>query len=253
MFYTVYKITNKLNAKFYIGKHKTKNLDDGYMGSGKLIKDAIKKHGIDNFKKEILHVFETEDEMNEAEARLVVLGENSYNLCPGGQGGFGHLNDGSDEHIKRCKQAFSKASSNPRWGVFSFKKDDPRTQQIQKLASEAGNLKRKIEGLTEDHRSKISKYQKQHNSMKNRCWCVPVNSNSFNRDKKVFEKNTIPIGWIPIAEARDLQKRKSSTYGACWIYNPDLKQNKYCRGEIPSGWFKGRKMEYYQETRRSDS
>ena len=28
MSYTIYKITNKINSKIYIGSHKTKNLDD---------------------------------------------------------------------------------------------------------------------------------------------------------------------------------------------------------------------------------
>lgn len=92
MHYTIYKITCKLNSKFYIGKHQTMNLQDGYMGSGKLIKRAIKKYGLENFEKEILHVFSNEAEMNEAEKKLVTLGEDSYNLCPGGLGGFGFIN-----------------------------------------------------------------------------------------------------------------------------------------------------------------
>lgn len=93
MYYTIYKITNKINGNFYIGKHKTNNLNDSYMGSGKLIKAAIKKHGIENFEKEILETFNTEEEMNEAEKRYVVLGKGSYNLCPGGQGGWGYINN----------------------------------------------------------------------------------------------------------------------------------------------------------------
>lgn len=92
MFYTIYKITNKIDGKFYIGKHQTTDLNDGYMGSGKLIKRAIGKHGIENFTKEILHVFDNEAAMNEAESKLVVLTEESYNLCPGGHGGFGYVN-----------------------------------------------------------------------------------------------------------------------------------------------------------------
>lgn len=42
MKYTVYKITNKINDKIYVGVHSTDNPNDSYMGSGKIIKDAIK-------------------------------------------------------------------------------------------------------------------------------------------------------------------------------------------------------------------
>jgi len=87
---TIYKITNKINGKTYIGMHKTKNLDDSYMGSGFLIKRAIKFHGKENFEKEILFVFDTYDEMLEKEKELVtesfVDNPMTYNLVCGGLG-----------------------------------------------------------------------------------------------------------------------------------------------------------------------
>lgn len=54
----IYKITNLINGKSYIGKKKHKEsdtpLEESYMGSGRLIKEAIAKYGKDNFKKEII-------------------------------------------------------------------------------------------------------------------------------------------------------------------------------------------------------
>jgi hypothetical protein len=126
-----------VNGKTYVGKHKTDDLDDGYMGSGKLLKAAIRKHGLENFVKEILEVHETEEAMNEAEARLVELGPNSYNLCPGGQGGWGYVNENglNDTEKKRAAalKSFPKAQERQR---FLLKNDEAYRNRFRHRISE---------------------------------------------------------------------------------------------------------------------
>jgi len=96
MLYTIYRVTHLESGKCYIGKHQTRDPNDGYMGSGQLIRRAVKKHGLSAFKKEVLHVFETESEMNAKEAEMVTeefcARDDTYNVCPGGQGGWGYVN-----------------------------------------------------------------------------------------------------------------------------------------------------------------
>ena len=116
MKFTIYKITNILDGKFYIGKHKTKNLDDGYFGSGKFIQRAVKKYGREAFTKEILFVFDNEEKMNAKEAELVVLCEESYNLCLGGKGGWDPVKASiafkGKKHTEESKRLISNASKN---------------------------------------------------------------------------------------------------------------------------------------------
>jgi len=86
----IYKITNNINGRWYIGKHN--GTDPTYMGSGKLLKQAYKKYGKENFKKEILETCDTEEQLNFCEARWIALtgaitDPNSYNLVDGGTGG----------------------------------------------------------------------------------------------------------------------------------------------------------------------
>ena len=99
MYYTVYKITNTLNGKVYIGTHITANLADGYWGSGKLITRAIRKYGVAAFTKEILHVYDNLHDMFAKEAELVneafVADKNTYNLKVGGTGGWDYVNKNS--------------------------------------------------------------------------------------------------------------------------------------------------------------
>ena len=88
MYYTIYKTTNIVNNKIYIGKHETDNLDDGYLGSGTWLKNSINKYGSDKFIKEILYIFKTYKEMNDMESKIVdedfIRRKDTYNIMPGG-------------------------------------------------------------------------------------------------------------------------------------------------------------------------
>jgi hypothetical protein len=93
--HTVYKTVNTKNARFYIGVHLTDNPHDDYLGSGKVLEQAIKKYGRDAFIKEILHVFANAREAFNKEEELVNLHKDNplcYNLRKGGAGGFDYIN-----------------------------------------------------------------------------------------------------------------------------------------------------------------
>ena len=84
----LYKITNLINGMYYYGIHTTKNLNDGYMGSGSNIKKAYDEYGVENFKKEIIEFFETRDLAALKEREIVnedlIKNPNCYNIILGG-------------------------------------------------------------------------------------------------------------------------------------------------------------------------
>lgn len=89
----VYKVTNKINNRFYIGVNKVRSdnmLNEAYLGSGPLINKAIKKYGRSNFIKEIIEIFDAEEQAYTYEEKIVNPDNPlSYNLKGGGFGGRG--------------------------------------------------------------------------------------------------------------------------------------------------------------------
>lgn len=96
MLFIVYKTTNKQNGKIYVGSHRTDNLDDGYLGSGKLLKLALKKYGPENFDRVVLAEFNNVADMFAYEAQIVdeafVARRDTYNLKVGGEGSYDFIN-----------------------------------------------------------------------------------------------------------------------------------------------------------------
>lgn len=91
----LYIVRNLVNGKFYIGVHSTDDPDDGYMGSGKRLKLAMKKYGVESFEKILLYVFDDSELMYLAESMIVddnfVKRNDVYNMATGGNGGFSYI------------------------------------------------------------------------------------------------------------------------------------------------------------------
>ena len=140
----IYIITNNVNGKIYIGKHSTDNLNDGYMGSGKLIKKSIQKYGLENFTKEYLAFCDNEETLNYLERfyiRKYKAKELGYNLTDGGEGTLGIIL--SEESRKRK----SLAKIGNKYGV-GHKLTDEHKEKLSKIF--------KGKHLSEEHKYKLS-------------------------------------------------------------------------------------------------
>lgn len=90
MYGYIYKTTNKINGKIYIGK-KRGEFTESYKGSGKYLKNAINKYGLDNFSVEVIDYCNNLEEQNEKERYWIKyyrdLNVSMYNIANGGDGG----------------------------------------------------------------------------------------------------------------------------------------------------------------------
>lgn len=218
MFYTIYKITNQIDGKFYIGSHKTKDLNDVYMGSGKYLIHAQKKYGIENFKKEILFVFETAEEMYAKEAEIVnedfLATENTYNLKIGGFGGWDYINNSGLSRLNEIR--------NDQWIAQKIRAGK------NGFASTLKNGKGYFSG-----EAKIKAIEKREEKY--------PNGTFFGKTHTVETK--LKIGESTKATSRG---ERNSQHGTRWIHSLDEKKSKKIEKDapLPEGWLEGRKMKF---------
>lgn len=173
--YCIYRITNKINGKTYIGQHKYK--DDSnpmkrYRGSGKLLLRAYKKYGIENFSIEVLYkriqykktIDSMEIWMIEKERKTNPNG--CYNITDGGSGGLGTtVSDYQRQRIIESNKIYKtgkKAWNSGKKGLYHISEETKyRMSEAHKGKSSPAKgkhwkLSKPRKTFTEEHRRKLS-------------------------------------------------------------------------------------------------
>ena len=225
-YYLIYKITNLINNKIYIGQHVTYNINDDYMGSGIYLKHAIEKHGIENFKKEILFECNNQEELDKKEAELVneefVKRKDTYNLNLGGSSWYYVNKSGkakSSEHWKLAHEKFLQLLNTDS----VYKKEHYIKVSI--------GLKKAYQNPNKFKKHKAGEFKGKNATFYGRKHTKETKIQMSNSHKGLISGKNNP------------------NYGKVWIYNLDLKISKSVKKEdlnlyLDQGWLKGRKQKW---------
>lgn len=160
----IYKTTCLINNKIYIGQHKIRypsTLDPWYLGSGKAFQAALKKYGVENFKREILAICSSQKQANIFERKAILELKPEYNIAEGGYGS-GWMEEAKKEHpeaYEKRRQALRLRMSGRNHPMFG-KKHTPETRQKISKANKGRNVWNKGKlglKMSEETKQKISK------------------------------------------------------------------------------------------------
>jgi hypothetical protein len=253
-FHFVYRTENAVTGRFYIGKHTTRNLDDGYLGSGKRLKHEIRKYGKSNFTRTIIQFYENEAGAFSAEQQMVneaiLTDSRCLNLKRGGCG-F-HSAD-----IKKLWEDPSFRSSIIEKNIAIWADEDRRKRVAEKVAS----------WWTQERKEQQSVLKKQHNADPSTIERIAVATKEALSSSVVVEKmsSSKRRNWedpqyrsaqiasqnrgkqtIQYAEAQRSAKigERNPNFGTRWIHNPSLRKSTRIMKteEVPEGWIAGRRI-----------
>lgn len=200
-FHFIYKTTNNLSGKYYIGMHSTDNLEDGYIGSGKRLRYSINKYGEENHTREILEFCKTRKELKSREEEIVNLNEiakqDCINLVVGGIGFNGIYS------IEACIKGGKTAGD-----IYSKRL---KTDEIFKH---------------KDSLIKSIRLKKLHKSGKVKPFDWSGRKHTEEAKKKMRKSKNVGID--------------NPAYGTRWITNEEVNKKIYKGDEIPTGFRLGR-------------
>lgn len=181
MFGIIYKTTNLINGKVYIGQTTTDN--PNYLGSGVLFQKAFNKYGKENFKRETLEICKSQEQLDSNEEYYIELFNSTnleigYNLSKkafGIEKGYKFSKEhnlniskatlGKPKHTEESKQKLREFRTGFKYSKESNKKRNEKLKN-KKRNEETKNLLR-ISHLNKKYNNKNKKYKLLEEQVKN--------------------------------------------------------------------------------------
>lgn len=194
-YHYIYKTTNILNNKFYIGMHSTNNLKDGYMGSGKILWYSINKYGKEKHNIEIIEFLLNRELLKLRETEIlsekVLNNPQCMNLTWGGRGGWDHIKN------DKLKENATKGHIKQKW----LRENDPiwESNKRKKLSESAKKAHR-------EGRSTVTPQFLSASNRKNQCF---IYSDTEQKNKRINLNNLTE--WLNKGWLRGLKHEYSKT------------------------------------------
>lgn len=213
IYYTVYQTTNQINDKIYIGVHKTENPNDSYLGSNRILKDAVKKYGQENFTKEVLYIFDNEEDAFNKERELVseefVPRKDTYNIGLGGKGWTG-----LGLYTKENKIGYQALPFDEKSKIQKRVQSERDPEKRQKMCSEGGKVGGSLAVKNKTGIHNLSKEQR-----------------SLNGKRAADRQKELGVGFFSKETQSELGKRGGPKNKGFRWYNDGEKDYKYTKRE----------------------
>lgn len=219
-YHFIYKTTCLITGKFYVGMHSTDDLDDDYLGSGKILGYSRHKYGDENHVREILEMLPSREALKAREKEIVnetlLADPLNINLKYGGDGGWDHI-----KTLPGYKKQMDLAGKN---GGFSNRHlwSKHAQQHAHDMQSMAG--KATMQMLHTTRRDEMLLFL-------NNAMLAAKRPEAVEKRKKTFAERKHSVG------------ERNSQFGTCWVTNgTPIKIKKEQLDEYLSiGYYRGRK------------
>ncbi len=216
MFGYIYRTHNKVNGKMYIGKKiANRFLENEYLGSGKILRNAVNKYGKDNFYVELLETIDSNDDYLCERERYWISkfnadkSENYYNISAGG------------------KNPILFGKNNPRYGIGNPSLKGMKRPNISKKKFGTKHSEESKRKMSIARKNNLPEFcQRKNNPMLNTCWVhkdnLEIAIDKTNLDKYI--KDGYSLGRL----------------NKMWITDGKITKQINVGEEIPVGFRKGR-------------